>query len=158
MKNAAIAITLCTLFLGCTSLPGFAQQPSPSLQQDRIPVQAQQNPDEPPDEDMGYGMGEDRRMGHGGMMGEGSMMGEGRMMHHGGMRHHVGMMNPVLMRMIFALMDTDGDGTVSLQEWQQAHEKIFRAIDVDKDGTITFEEMRNFMLGRARAPTAQPQQ
>jgi hypothetical protein len=34
------------------------------------------------------------------------------------------------MRFIFALMDSDGDGTVSLQEFQAAHEKIFKATAV----------------------------
>src|SRR5271163_1113673 len=32
------------------------------------------------------------------------------------------------MRFIFALMDSDGDGTVSVQEFQAAHEKIFKAM------------------------------
>ena len=31
-----------------------------------------------------------------------------------------------MMRIMFILMDTDGDGTVSLQEFQAAHERIFR--------------------------------
>ena len=43
---------------------------------------------------------------------------------------------------IFALMDGDGDGTVSLQEFQAAHERIFKAMDTDKDGTLTLEEIR----------------
>ena len=30
------------------------------------------------------------------------------------------MMAPVMARIIFSLMDADGDGTVSLQEWQAA--------------------------------------
>jgi hypothetical protein len=46
-----------------------------------------------------------------------------------------------------SLMDADGDGTVSLQEWQAAHERIFKAMDTDHDGTVTFEEMQAFMLG-----------
>jgi uncharacterized protein YhfF len=44
-------------------------------------------------------------------------------------------------------VDADGDGTVSLQEWQAAHERIFKAMDTDHDGTVTFEEMQAFMHG-----------
>jgi len=54
------------------------------------------------------------------------------------------------MRIIFSLMDADGDGTVSLQEYQAAQERIFRAIDADHDGTVTFEEMQDFMGGVSR--------
>ncbi len=50
-------------------------------------------------------------------------------------------------RLIFALMDSDGDGTVSLQEFQAAHEKIFKAMDTGKDGTLTLEEIQTFMRG-----------
>ena len=79
-------------------------------------------------------------MGQEGGMGCG-MMGRG-LMHGGGM-----MGRGVAMRFIFALMDSDGDGTVSLQEFQAAHEKIFKAMDVDKDGTLTLEEIQAFMRG-----------
>jgi len=51
------------------------------------------------------------------------------------------------MRIIFSLMDADGDGTVSLQEFQAAHERIFKAMDADHDGTVTLEEMQAFMRG-----------
>jgi hypothetical protein len=71
----------------------------------------------------GHGM-----MGHGGMMGRGAAM-----------------------RFIFALMDSDGDGTVSLQEFQAAHEKIFKAMDTDKDGTLTLEEIQAFMRGMGKS-------
>ena len=74
-----------------------------------------------------------------GMMGRGGMMG-GHMMGQG-----------VAMRFIFALMDSDGDGTVSLQEFQAAHEKIFKAMDVDKDGTLTLEEIQAFMRGTSKS-------
>jgi EF hand len=67
-----------------------------------------------------------------------SMMGRGGMMGHG-----------AAMRVIFALMDSDGDGTVSLQEFQAAHEKIFKAMDTDKDGTLTIEEIQAFMRGKS---------
>jgi Ca2+-binding EF-hand superfamily protein len=52
-------------------------------------------------------------------------------------------------RMIFALMDTDGDGTLSVEEFQTAHAKIFKAIDANKDGKVTPEEMETFMSGSA---------
>jgi uncharacterized protein YhfF len=51
------------------------------------------------------------------------------------------MIGPVVVRIIFALMDRDGDGTVSLDEFQAAHERIFKAMDPDKDGTVSQEEI-----------------
>jgi Ca2+-binding EF-hand superfamily protein len=44
-------------------------------------------------------------------------------------------------------MDRDSDGTVSLEEFQAAHERIFKAMDPDKDGTVSQEEMLDFMRG-----------
>ena len=84
-------------------------------------------------------------MGHGGMMGCG-MMGRRGMMGGGGM-----MRRGAAMRIIFALMDSDSDGTVSLQEFQAAHEKIFKAMDTDKDGTLTLEEIQAFMRGTGKS-------
>ena len=68
-----------------------------------------------------------------------------------GMMERGGMMGPFVMRMIFALMDRDGDGTISLEEFQAAHERIFKAMDSDKDGTVTQEEMLDFMRGTANS-------
>ena len=73
---------------------------------------------------------------HGAMMG-GGMMGHG----HGMMGHSMAM------RIIFSLMDADGDGKLTLQEWQTAHERIFKEMDTDHDGTVTLEEMEAFMHG-----------
>ena len=77
----------------------------------------------------------------------------GPMMQHQDQDWHHGMMGQgraghgMAMRIIFSLMDADGDGTVSLQEWQAAHERIFKAMDADHDGTVTLEEMEAFMHG-----------
>ena len=84
----------------------------------------------------------------------GPMMGGGA----GGMRGMMGgrmgqgpMATPLMMRMMFALMDADGDGTVSLDEFKAAHERIFKAMDANKDGKLTPEEMLAFMQGATRA-------
>jgi hypothetical protein len=76
---------------------------------------------------------------------QGGMMGRGMM---GGHMTGGGMMGPPIMfRMMFALMDADSDGTISLQEFQAAHERIFKAMDSNKDGKLTLEEMQAFMHG-----------
>jgi len=80
-----------------------------------------------------------------GAMGHGSMM--GHMMGHGMMRGDMMGPPPFMMRMMFALMDADGDGTISLQEFQAAHERIFKAMDSNKDGKLTLEEMQSFIHG-----------
>ena len=77
---------------------------------------------------------------HGGMMG-------GGMMGHEMMGHDHGIMGPTAMRIIFSLMDANGDGKLSLEEFQAAHERIFKAMDADHDGTVTLEEMQAFMRG-----------
>jgi len=84
-----------------------------------------------------------------GMMGQGSMMGDAAMGHMMGRGMMAGraMGSPVMMRMMFALMDADSDGTISLQEFQAAHERIFKAMDTNKDGKLTPEEMQAFIHG-----------
>ena len=62
-----------------------------------------------------------------------------------------GMMGSVAMRIIFALMDPDGDGTVSLEAFQAAHERIFKAMDGDKDGTLTPDEIHDFFRGSGKS-------
>ena len=54
-------------------------------------------------------------------------------------------------RMLFSLMDSDGDETISLQEFQAAHERIFKAMDANKDGRLTLEEIQAFMQGTRRS-------
>jgi Ca2+-binding EF-hand superfamily protein len=77
------------------------------------------------------------------------MMGHGMMGH--GMMGGGAMGPPIMLRIMFALMDGDGDGTVSLQEFQVAHERIFKAMDSNKDGQLTLEEMQAFMQGTMRS-------
>jgi Ca2+-binding EF-hand superfamily protein len=57
----------------------------------------------------------------------------------------------MMMRMLFTLMDSDGDGTISLQEFQAAHERIFKGMDANKDGRLTLEEIQAFMQGTRRS-------
>jgi Ca2+-binding EF-hand superfamily protein len=81
------------------------------------------------------------------MMGSGDMM-EGMMgrgMKGRAMMGGDAMGPPIMFRMMFALMDADGDGTISLPEFQVAHERIFKAMDSNKDGKLTMEEMLAFM-------------
>jgi Ca2+-binding EF-hand superfamily protein len=71
------------------------------------------------------------------------------MMGHGMMGH--GMVGRGMYRIMFALMDTDGDGTLSFEEFQAAHAKIFKAMDANKDGKLTLEEIEIFMRGGSPA-------
>ena len=89
-----------------------------------------------------------------GMMEQGDMMGRG-MMGQGGMVGGGMMGPPVMMRIIFSLMDSDGDGTISLQEFQAAHERIFKAMDANKDGRLTLDEIQAFMQGTRRSAPQQ---
>lgn len=133
MRKHVLMLTTSAFILACGG--ASAQQTGgPMMQQpDHQPTQQQ------PTDREGRGM-----MGQGGMMGRG-MMGQG-MMGRGVMGQ--GMM----MRMIFALMDADGDGTISLPEFQAAHERLFKAMDANKDSRLTMEEMQSFMQGTRTFP------
>ena len=91
----------------------------------------------------------DQQQMQGGMMGRGTM--GGGMMGGHGMMGGGAMAPPVMLRIIFALVDADSDGTISLQEFQAAHERIFKAMDSNKDGKLTLEEMQAFMHGTMRS-------
>jgi Ca2+-binding EF-hand superfamily protein len=79
------------------------------------------------------------------------MMQEGGMMGRGMMTQGQHPMPVAMMRILFALMDTDSDGKVSLQEFQAAHERIFKAMDANKDGALTLQEIQDFMSGQTRS-------
>lgn len=150
MKKHLLMITTAASILVCGSVAASAQDDSDTSNMQQL-EQAQHDPMD----EGGPGTG-----GHGMMrqcmrqcMSGDDMMGQRSMRH--SMRQG-GMMGPLPMRIIFALMDRDGDGTISLQEFQAAHESIFKAMDADKDGTVSMEEMRDFFHGGPRA--APPQQ
>ena len=124
MRKHVLLLTTTAAILTCGTIAASAQapgtQPTPGG-----PMMQQQNQD-------------DYHRYHGGMMG-GGMMGGGMMGR--------GTMSPMAMRIIFSLMDANGDGKLSLEEFQAAHERIFKAMDTDHDGTVTFEEMQAFIRG-----------
>ena len=131
MHSRILGLTTSALILAYGTVGAFAQNqmtPQPDQQQ------TQSHP-----------MGQESE----GMMGHGSMMGGGMMRHMmgRGMMDEGAMGPPMMMRMMFALMDADSDGTISLQEFQAAHERIFKAMDTNKDGKLTLEEMQAFMHG-----------
>lgn len=55
-----------------------------------------------------------------------------------------GMMHGAGMRIMFAIMDTNGDGALALEEVQEFHERIFNMVDENDNGKITMEEVREF--------------
>ena len=162
MQKHVLMLTTSAFVLACSSIAANAQQP-PGVPMTQQPGQQQTQRQPTGQEDssmMGPGGMMDRgMMGPGGMMGRG-MMGPGGMMGRG-MMGQEGMMGrgtmgpPVMMRIIFSLMDSDGDGTISLQEFQAAHERIFKGMDANKDGRLTPEEMQAFMQGTRRAVPGQ---
>jgi EF hand len=127
MRKHVLLLTTTAAILICGAIAASAHPPGAQTPQPKAEDGGQ-------DGCFGYHSGMMGMMGRG-MMG-GGMMGGGR-----------GVMGSLPMRIIFSLMDADGDGTVSLQEFQAAHERIFKAMDTDHDGTVTFEEMRAFMHG-----------
>ncbi|WP_206454161.1 EF-hand domain-containing protein [Aurantimonas marina] len=55
---------------------------------------------------------------------------------------------PHMMRMMMILLDTDGDGALSLDEVQAVHARFFKAVDANGDGKVTTEEIQAFMSPR----------
>jgi len=141
MTTRASMLMTAAFMLVCGTIQAGAQQSpgTPQTQQQQSPGGGMTGPGM-----MGPGMMGGGMMG-GGMMREG-MMGRGMM---------GPMMSPVAMRIMFVLMDADGDGTVSLQEFQTAHERIFKAMDANKDGKLSLEEIQSFMRGTS-IPAQQP--
>jgi EF hand domain-containing protein len=160
MGRYFLVLTISAFVLTCGVLAANAQQVPdvPTMQQqpqnlqEQLQRQLQGTPssrqvvrDDIEDDGWSYGphwrqhQDRDRRYMGQGPMGGGAMVGSGALR------------SRMMMRMLFALMDGDGDGTVSLQEFQAAHERIFRAMDANKDGRLTPEEIQAFMQERRRS-------
>ncbi|PDT12506.1 EF-hand domain-containing protein [Rhizobium sp. M1] len=75
----------------------------------------------------------------GGMMGR-NMMQSGMM---GGMPM-MGMRGS-MMKIMFAVADTSGDGALSFDEVTAVHRRIFDSVDANKDGKVAPEEIQTFM-------------
>ena len=72
---------------------------------------------------------------------------EGRRMMGGRAGMGASMMHGAKMRLMFAIVDADGDGALSLTEVQDFHERIFRAVDENNDGMVEMEEIESFFHG-----------
>lgn len=53
-------------------------------------------------------------------------------------------MHGPMMRMMFAVADTNGDSGLSFEEVTAVHKRVFDAADNNKDGKVTLEEMQVF--------------
>ena len=143
MAKHILMLTTVTFALVCGGIPARAQEDSddPAITRHWEEVQQNQGDEEDTRHD---GPRHDAPLYaamHGGGWQDGRGVEEAR---HDAPRRHDG---PSAMRIIFALIDRDGDGTISLEEFQAAHERIFKAMDADKDGTVSQEEMLDFMRG-----------
>ena len=154
MRKHVLVLTTAATILGYGAIAASAQAPgaqTPSTQQSPTPQVTPSGSMQQQDQTQLQRRAQIEQDGdqfryHRGMMG-GGMMGGG-MMGHGMMGQGYGRGSPMAMRIIFSLMDANGDGKLSLEEFQAAHERIFKAMDADHDGTVTFEEMQAFIRGR----------
>jgi hypothetical protein len=167
MRKYVIVLTTTAAILACGAIAASAQAPGaqtastqqsptsgPMQQQDQMRLQRRA---EAAEQDSGQ---DSPFRYHRGMMGPGMMRGG---MMGGGYGHQDwdrggmgrGLMGPMMMRIIFSLMDANGDGKLTLQEFQEAHERIFKAMDTDHDGTVTMEEMEAFIRGTSRPASQQ---
>lgn len=131
MKRRILTLTASALVLAGAAGFAHAQQAT-----DDRPAAQRGGPGQGMMTGPGTGMGSDRMpMMQGGMMGGP----QGRMGMGPGMRGHGGML-----RIMFAIMDADGDGALALQEVQDVHARIFKHIDADKDGKVMLKEIEAF--------------
>ena len=145
MRARPLVIATLLLLLGAGASNAFAQK-APDGPQGKDGGEMQKCPDG----DMGPGM-----MGRGmmcpgmmGMTGRG-MMGQGMMG-----RDMMGLGDMRTMRIAVLLMDGDGDGSLSVEEFRAGHDRIFKGLDANKDGRLTVEEIAAFMQGSGGSPRA----
>ena len=65
-------------------------------------------------------------------------MGQGMMDMHGPMMR-------VVMKVMFAVTDADGDGALTFEEVTTVRKRIFDKVDANKDGKVTLDEAQAFM-------------
>ena len=79
-------------------------------------------------------------------------MRDGRGMRGGRDDMRSGMMHGAGMRMVFAIVDADGDGALSMAEVQDFQGRIFKAVDQNKDGKVEMTEIETFFHGAPEQP------
>jgi len=75
------------------------------------------------------------------MRGDQRMAGAGRFERRGGMGPAF---HAARMKVLFAIVDADGDGALTLDEINDFHSRIFNAVDQNGDGAVTMEEIEDF--------------
>lgn len=161
IATSAFVLSCGALNAGSQEYPEYRMRVQPQIQQpqeqERQSQRAQPQPRVESDNDQNEGwygrpmMGRDWRYQQDWLQGgvrRGIMRGEG-------MRGPASMESGMMMRMIFTLMDSDGDGSLSIEEFQAAHARIFKGMDANKDGKLTIDEMQTFMQGPRRSAPRQ---
>lgn len=130
MQKKLLTLAFSTFVLGGGIAVAQAQQSpaSPMMQQDRPGMMMQQ-----PSGAMGLRDGQSHRRQAETMHGDGPGM--------------MSRMGPGMMTMMMVMMDSDGDGALSLDEVQAVHTRMFNYADADKDGKLTPQELRGFFHG-----------
>jgi hypothetical protein len=60
----------------------------------------------------------------------------------------MGLMHGRMLKILFAIADTNGDGALSFDEVTAITKRIFDLIDANKDGKVTPDELLAFMMGQ----------
>ncbi|MBB4186483.1 hypothetical protein GGE07_003142 [Sinorhizobium terangae] len=88
--------------------------------------------------------GQSEQPGQPGMMGPG-MMGQGMMGQDMMGRMPMMAMRGHMMKIMFAIADAVGDGSLSFDEVTAIHKRIFDKVDANKDGKVSTEEIQAFL-------------